>query len=191
VFALFADFSQIAHKKAMHYDETVIKRGPTRAWPQEEMASRAPAPLSILVAEDDPCDALLLEQAFFSAGVNVPIHFVDDGQEAIDYLLGKPPFDNRLEHPLPTLLVLNLKMSRLDGIDLLRWLCRQPDLSGVPTVVFASSWAPEDIEVAYASGADFYMVKPDDPAEFITVAEHLSQYWLDFNPRCSVMAASS
>src|SRR4051794_8494801 len=68
----------------------------------------------ILVAEDDPCDALLVEQAMVKAGLHLPTHFLEDGQQVIDYLQGLPPFANRESYPLPELLLLDLKLPVLD-----------------------------------------------------------------------------
>jgi CheY-like chemotaxis protein len=139
-------------------------------------------PLSILAAEDDPCDALLLEQALFCAGLRVPTHFVEDGQEAIGYLRADPPFSNRITYPLPTLLLLKLDLPRVNGFEVLRWLRSQPGLSRTLIVVFSPSSKPEDIRHAYALGADSYLLKPSDAGEFISVAAHLKNYWLEMSP---------
>ena len=139
--------------------------------------------LSILVAESDPCDALLLEQALLCSGMHVPTHFVADGEEAIVYLRGDPPFDNRWAHPLPTLLLLELRLARTSGFDVLQWLQDQPGLSQVLVVVFSSSREAEDVLRAYALGADSYLIKPSDQAELINVAAHLKNYWLEMSPR--------
>jgi CheY-like chemotaxis protein len=148
------------------------------------------APLRILVAEDDPCDALLLEQALFSVGVNAPAHFVDDEEEAIEYLRGDPPFGNRAAHPLPTLLLLDLSMSRLNGFAALKWLGRQPGLSRILIVAFGSSADCEAIHHAYALGADSCVLKPRDAGEMINVAAHLKNYWLENNPLTASAAPS-
>lgn len=117
-------------------------------------------PLAILVAENDPCDALLLEQAIFQAGLHVPLHFVTDGQDAIDYLRGHPPFDNRAAHPLPTLLLLELDLPGVNGLGVLQWLQRQPGLSRIHVVILSSCSEREAIHQAYTLGADSYLLKP-------------------------------
>jgi len=138
-------------------------------------------PLRILVVEDDPDDTLLLQRAFASAPSHVPIHYVQDGQEAIDFLKAQPPFDNPIEQPLPTLVLLDLKMPRMDGFDVLEWLWRQPGQNRIVAVVFSSSNQREDINRAYALGARSYFVKPADPSQFIDIVRQLQAYWLEHN----------
>jgi CheY-like chemotaxis protein len=138
-------------------------------------------PLKILVAEDDLGDVVLLRRAFAKAKVNVPVHFARDGEEVIQYLEGKTPFDNPIDHPLPNLLLLDLKLPRVDGFQVLEWLRVQPGLSRILVVVFTSSNNPEDIGRAYALGANSYLVKPQDPNELVRVVERLQNYWLNIN----------
>jgi CheY-like chemotaxis protein len=130
----------------------------------------------ILVAEDDENDIMLLKRAFFKAGFDVPIHFVRDGQETVDYLEGKPPF-NPETHPLPTMLLLDLKMPRLNGFDVLEWLRGQPHLSRLPVVVFTSSDQPDDRRRAQGLGVDSYLVKPQDPQQFMNMVRQMENYW--------------
>lgn len=139
------------------------------------------APFRILVAEDDPNDVMLLKRAFFKAGVDAVMDYVRDGQEVIDYLEGNPPFDAPEEAPLPNLLLLDLKMPRVDGLEVLRWLQRQPFLHRLPVVVFSSSNRPEDLQEAYSLGAASYVVKPHDAQEFMEVVAALKRYWVQIN----------
>jgi CheY-like chemotaxis protein len=134
--------------------------------------------MKILVAEDDPNDSFLLRRAFSKAGVTVPIHFVRDGQEAIDYLQGKPPFVDVINTP-PTMLLLDLKMPRLNGFDVLKWLRHQPALKGIFVVVLSSSGLEEDRRQAYALGADSYIMKPNDAQQLTALA----QRFVDTPPR--------
>src|SRR6185436_18985237 len=97
----------------------------------------------VLVAEDDPSDAFLLQRAFAASGVPAVLHFVRDGQEAIDYLGGEANYANREAHPLPDLLLLDLKMPRLNGFDVLAWLRQQPGLRRLPVTVLTSSDQPQ------------------------------------------------
>jgi len=145
-------------------------------------------PLRILVAEDDPSDALLLERAFSKVSVNVPIHFVRDGQEVIDYLQGVAPFDNREIYPLPKLLVLDLSMPRLNGFEVLMWLRRNSlslegdsHLARRLVVILTASSLAEDINRAYALGANSYLIKPQDPGGLERIATGLENYWVKLN----------
>ncbi len=138
--------------------------------------------LNILVAEDDPSDVLLLKRALSKAGLQAPIHFVQNGEEVIDYLQGEKPFDDRAAYPLPNLLVLDLKMPRLNGFEVLEWLRRQAELrSRMLVVVFSSSFDPEDVSLAYTLGANSYLVKPHNSEEFITTVRRMEKYWQELN----------
>ena len=138
-------------------------------------------PGHILVAEDDPTDAYFFERAFRRAGLPVTLHFVRDGQEAIDYLQGEGQFADRTRHPLPQLLLLDLKMPRLDGFDVLEWVRKQPGMGGVLIVIFSSSEEPRDMNRAYGLGANSYLVKPHSMAELTALVGQFKKYWLEAN----------
>lgn len=131
----------------------------------------------ILVAEDDATDAFFLQRAFNRAGIPVQLHFVRDGQEAIDYLEGKGAFAERSRHPLPDLLLLDLNMPRLNGFDVLAWIRRQPTLSQLEVVIFSSSGEPKDMNRAYGLGATAYLVKPHSVEELNELVGRLKQQW--------------
>ena len=135
----------------------------------------------ILVAEDQVNDAFILERAFKKTGAKATLHFVRDGQEAINYLEGQDLFSDRNEYPLPMLLLLDLKMPRLNGFDVLEWVRRQKSMRRLLVVVFSSSEEIEDINRAYDLGANSYMVKPTDFDELLKLAEELGKYWLLHN----------
>jgi CheY-like chemotaxis protein len=130
---------------------------------------------SILVAEDEINDVILLKRAVEQAGVGVPVRFVRDGAEVFDYLEGKPPFDNRQKFPLPGLLLLDLKMPRVSGWEVLAWLRRQPNLKTLTVAVFSGSNWKADRERALAEGAHFYVTKPVDWGEFPQVIRSIVQ----------------
>lgn len=138
-------------------------------------------PLRILVAEDELGDVLLLQRAFAKAGVSAPVYFARDGQEVMDYLQGKPPFENPVEHPLPNLLLLDLKLPRINGFEVLQWLRAQPSLRSLVVVVFSASNGPDNVNRAFALGANSYAVKPQDPDELIGVVKRLQNHWLGIN----------
>ncbi len=132
---------------------------------------------AVLAAEDDPNDSLL-RRAFTRAGVAAPLHFVRDGREAIDYLLGVPPFDNRAVYPLPRLVLLDLNMPRLSGLEVLAWLRREPSLVSLPVVILTSSWEVEDMRCANLLGATAYHVKPQDPDQLVSLVQFFAACWL-------------
>ena len=138
-------------------------------------------PERVLVAEDDPTDAFFLERTFSKMGVPVVLHFVRDGQEVVDYLRGELSFADRRVHPLPDLLLLDLKMPRLDGFDVLKWLRQQPVLKRLPVVIFTSSGQADDINRAYDLGANSYLVKPHAMDDLAGLVERFKQYWVEAN----------
>lgn len=114
----------------------------------------------ILVAEDDPNDALLFQCALSKSGLKCPVFFVPDGQEAKNYLLGLPPYSDRQRFPFPEMLVLDLAMPKIGGMELLEWTREQPELSGLFVVVLTGLEQRSWMTRAYELGANLYMVKP-------------------------------
>ena len=139
------------------------------------------SPLRILVAEDEIGDVLLLKNAFEKAGVNPPIYFAGDGEEVIKYLQGRPPFENPVRYPLPNLVLLDLKLPRMDGFEVLEWLRHQPRLRHILVVVLTGSDLPEDVEQAYSLGANAYLVKPTEPEQLVDIVGRLQSYWRSIN----------
>jgi len=141
----------------------------------------------ILVAEDREDDILLIKQALAKANVSRPLYFVCDGEEAIAYLQGIGKFSNRDEHPLPDLLLLDLKMPRIDGFEVLKWIRQQPGLSTMRVVVLTSSTDMKDVNLAYQLGANSFLVKPLDFECFAELGKFINEYWLrlDKGPRTS------
>jgi CheY-like chemotaxis protein len=133
----------------------------------------------VLVAEDDPTDAFFFQRSFNRAGIPVTLHFVRDGQEAIDYLQGDRQFADRARYPLPHLVLLDLKMPRMDGFDVLEWVRKQPGLNGVLIVIFSASDEPEDINRAYGLGANWYLVKPHSMEELTELVGRFKRFWLE------------
>ncbi len=131
----------------------------------------------ILVAEDDPADAFFLQRAFRRAGILVSLHFVQDGQEAIAYLKGCGGYSVRAVYPVPDLLLLDLKMPRLDGFEVLDWTRKQVQLKSLAVVIFSSSEEPRDIHRAYALGANAYLVKPHSIQELSDLVGKIKKHW--------------
>ena len=132
----------------------------------------------ILLVEDDPNDALLAQRALQRAGASQEILHLQDGEEAINYLSGKPPFGDRSRHPMPSLVLLDLKMPRMSGFDVLSWLQGQPELAALPVVVLTGSIEPQDVENAKKLGAVGYEVKPIDFGKLVEIAKEIDARWL-------------
>jgi len=132
----------------------------------------------ILVAEDDEDDILLVRSAFKEAGIPNPLYVVRDGAEAVAYLKGLGQYSNRAEFPLPSLLLLDLKMPRTDGFEVLQWIRSEPNLRALRVIVLTSSAERCDVNEAYGLRANSFLVKPKDFGEFVTLFESLHSYWL-------------
>jgi CheY-like chemotaxis protein len=127
----------------------------------------------ILAAEDEESDRIILEFAFQKAKLSLPLVIVRDGQEAVDYLCGKGRFADRFAHPLPALVVLDLKMPRMNGFDVLAWLSMQTEFKELPAVVLSSSSDESDMKKARQFGAREYFVKPHSLEDFVKIADQI------------------
>jgi CheY-like chemotaxis protein len=116
----------------------------------------------ILLAEDNSDDVLILRRVLKKARVAETLTVVNDGQQAIDYLAGHGPYQDRQAYPLPCLILLDLKMPRKSGFDVLEWLSQNEVLSAIPAVVLSSSGEARDIDRAIRLGAKAYLCKPPD-----------------------------
>lgn len=135
----------------------------------------------VLLVEDELNDVLLVQRAFRKAGANVSMHVVNDGQAAVDYLAGHGIYADRVAYPLPTLLLLDLKLPRKSGHEVLEWLRNQAALNRMPVVVLTSSKESRDVNRAYDLGANSYLVKPVAFADLLKMAQTLDLYWLQLN----------
>ena len=134
----------------------------------------------ILQVEDDPNDIFLLQHALKKAGAENPIQVVIDGQQAIDYLLAAGKFANRARFPLPCLVLLDLNLPGLPGLDVLRWIRQE---SGIPLVVLILSTSGEDADIAaaYRLGANGFLVKPAQASKLVDMAKAINDFWLTHN----------
>jgi CheY-like chemotaxis protein len=136
--------------------------------------------LKVLVAEDSEDDAFLLQRALSESGLVFNAHFVTDGQMVLDYLEGAVEFGDREQHPLPSIIITDLKMPRLSGFEALKWLKEQPKHCSTPVLIFSGSEDKGDVGRAYALGANAYFVKPGGPAEMVDLVATLVSYWHRF-----------
>jgi CheY-like chemotaxis protein len=132
----------------------------------------------ILLVEDRDDDIALIKKAFAKAFVVNPLQVVKNGEEAIAYLEGEGKYSNRAEYPLPELMLLDLKMPRIDGFEVLKWVRQQPGLATLRIVVLTSSEAIRDVNMAYSLGANSFMVKPMDFEDVTHMSKFLTSYWL-------------
>jgi|SRR6266487_6681039 len=138
---------------------------------------------TILLVEDDSNDVLLMQRAFRKANLTHPVQVARDGQEAIEYLNHQGNFADESRYPLPTLMLLDLKMPRKDGFETLEWLRHQPVLKRIVVVVMSSSSEIGDINRAYELGANSYLVKPGDFQTLVDRVSLLASYWLAVNEK--------
>jgi CheY-like chemotaxis protein len=133
---------------------------------------------TILLVEDDLNDIFLVKRAFKMARIENPLQVVTDGQEALSYLSGEGKYANRETHPLPKLIVMDIKMPRLTGFQVLEWVKgHNTPLRRIPIVVVSSSDNPTDINRAYELGANAYMVKPMEFRAVEHLFESITHYW--------------
>jgi len=144
----------------------------------------------ILLAEDRDDDIALIKRAFQQACLSNPIYVVKDGEQAIEYLRGNGPFANREEFPLPDLLLLDLKMPRCDGFEVLQWIRNEPGLSSLRVIVLTSSISMADVNRAYQLGANSFLVKPLEFEQFVEVSKNFTRYWLNLDKRPTVSRLS-
>ncbi len=138
---------------------------------------------TVLLAEDNSTDALMVQRAFKKANLLNPVLVVEDGDKAVDYLAGAGPYTDREKFPIPVLLLLDLKLPRRSGLEVLHWLRQQPGLKRLPTVVLTSSQDSADINRAYDLGANSYLVKPVEFDPLLNLVKTLGLYWVMMNEK--------
>lgn len=136
---------------------------------------------TILLVEDTSDDVFFATRAFKKAGLVSRIALAEDGQQAIDYLTGKGEFGDRTQHPLPSVILLDIKMPFLSGFEVLRWIRSESNFPTVPVLMLTSSDQESDIEKAYALGANAYLVKPPHGDDFLRLAQLIKGFWMDAN----------
>jgi CheY-like chemotaxis protein len=137
--------------------------------------------LTILQVEDDENDVALMTHSFKVARIPNPVQVAYDGQEAVDYLSGTGRFSDRIQHPIPCLILLDLKMPRKTGFEVLEWMRRASSYSSLPVIVFSSSAIRTDIDRAYRLGANSFVVKPASMAKRVQLVQAIRSYWLSFS----------
>lgn len=139
--------------------------------------------VQILLIEDEESDVKLIRRALTKGGLLNTIRVVRDGQEALDYFLLRGAYSDRTRNPLPTLVLLDLKLPKVSGFDVLKEIKTTERLKRIPVVVLTSSNDSQDIDRAYDLGANSYLVKPVQFSAFCEVAAKINLYWLLLNER--------
>jgi len=150
-----------------------------------------PEEVDVLLVEDDPLEAELLLRPLSELAQPERIGVARDGEEALDYLFGRGAFRHRLGGPLPRLVLLELRLPRLDGVDVLRALRANPRTATVPVVVLTSAAEPREVAQCAQAGANSCIKKPIELREFAETVRALGSYWLRLNNAAQSGAAGS
>lgn len=145
---------------------------------------------TLLLVEDDPNDVMLFRRAKDKSNLANPLQVVEDGEAAIAYLSGQGTYADRNRYPLPALVLLDLKLPRKSGLEVLAWLRQQPGLRRLPVVVLTSSRESLDVGRAYDLGANSYLVKPVAFDSLLEMVKALGLYWLILNERPDIHLSS-
>jgi CheY-like chemotaxis protein len=145
----------------------------------------------VLIAEDEDNDFLLMERAFAKNSEKVPVTRARDGVEVISYLTGADGFEDRRQFPLPGVLLLDLKMPRKGGFEVLEWIRNHPAFKPMIVIILSSSAQDKDVTNAYRLGANSYLTKPNDYAGLFELVNALVEYWLRWSQHPKVNGGSS
>ena len=140
----------------------------------------------ILLVEDEENDVMLLQRAFRRSGMVNPLQVVRHGDDAVAYLEGSGEYADRVKYPLPVLVLLDLKLPRRTGLEVLEWVKGQTGVKKIPIIVLTSSKNDDDVNRAYELGANSYVVKPVSFETLLELVKSLELYWLVLNERPSV-----
>lgn len=136
----------------------------------------------VLLVEDDPSDARLIQRAFSKLDATLAMIRLTNGDDVVSYLSGETPYDNRTTYPLPCIVLLDIKLPRRSGFEVLQWVRRQPTpINRLPVVMLTSSRHSVDINRAYDLGANSYLSKPETASQLEHLATRFQSYWLGIN----------
>jgi CheY-like chemotaxis protein len=138
-------------------------------------------PVIILLVEDNPDHTELIARSFQGQRITNQLYYVPDGEAALDYLFRRGDYADPEKSPRPHLILLDLRLPRVDGLEVLRAIKTSDELRPIPTVVLTTSGAERDIARAYEHRANSYLLKPVDLDRFVQLMDDLGLYWLDWN----------
>ena len=133
--------------------------------------------LIILLAEDDPNDVMLMQMALAKSGLTLPVQVATDGADAMAYLKGEGQYADREQYPFPRVLITDIKMPRVSGLELLKWLQDHPECNLIPKIVLSSSQQEKDVTRAYQLGTNCYFVKPRTFSELKELVRVAIDFW--------------
>ena len=132
---------------------------------------------AVLYVEDEESDVIFMRNAWKKMGLLNPLHVVTDGEKAVQYLSVEKKYANRDTHPMPCLVLLDLKLPKVSGLEVLEWIRQQPAIHQLPVVILSSSNKPEDVSAAYALRVNAYLVKPSQTDGLLKMVASLRDFW--------------
>ncbi|MDB9529113.1 response regulator [Oscillatoria sp. CS-180] len=145
---------------------------------------------NILLVEDDPNDILFIQRAFRQTNAIITLYSVKDGDAAVDYLTGVGEYSDRDRYPIPALVLLDLKLPRRSGTEVLEWIRKKSDMKRMPVVILTSSSERPDVDLSYDLGVNSYLVKPVSFDALSRMVGILDAYWIRLNQYPSVVLAT-
>jgi CheY-like chemotaxis protein len=136
---------------------------------------------TLLLAEDNQDDVFVMRMACQRTGIPHLLKVVSDGAMAIDYLAGNGEYADRTVYPMPDVVFLDIKMPKVDGLGVLKWIRAQPRFKNLPVVMLTVSTQMTDVQRAYELGVTSYLQKVPSPAEFGQGVRVILKYWLELN----------
>lgn len=143
------------------------------------MKDNSKKPIVILMADDDPDDRLLTQEAFKEAHLANELHFVEDGIQLLDYLYQRRNYSDPRKSPRPGLILLDLNMPRMDGREALKEIKKDPELRRIPVVILTTSKSEEDIFKTYDLGASSFISKPVTFERLVEIVRLIEAYWFE------------
>lgn len=134
-----------------------------------------------MLVEDSPDDVMLIQRVFKKNNIDVDFIVAIDGAEALNYLFGKKDYPGKSDNALPSLILLDLKIPKVNGIEILEWVRKENKTRLIPVVIITSSKEEKDVIMGYNSGANSYIKKPIIYEEFSDVIRMVGYYWLNLN----------
>jgi len=138
-------------------------------------------PITVLLIEDEPAHAEIVRRKFEGTRTANTLKHVSDGQSALDYLYRINAFSDPASSPRPGLILLDLRLPKVEGLKVLKTIKTDPNLKNIPVVVLSTSASEADIAMAYTNHANSYLVKPADFTQFSDLLETLANYWMAWN----------